>query len=40
MVREIIEDAARTGGTVAAGHALAVKEDIFALGCSGKIGFG
>jgi hypothetical protein len=31
VVREVIEDAACAGGSVAAGHALAIKEDVFAL---------
>jgi hypothetical protein len=40
MVREVIEDAACAVHPVAAGHALTVKENVFALGGSGEIGFG
>ena len=40
MVREVIEHAARAVDPVAAGHALAVKEDIFAFDGPAEIGFG
>jgi hypothetical protein len=40
MVREVIEDAACAVDSVAAGNALAVKENVFALGCFCEIGFG
>ena len=39
MVREVIEHTARTGGAVAAGHALTVEEYVLALRRAGKIGF-
>ena len=40
MVREVIEDAARAGGTVAVGHSLAVKEDVFGFQGAGQVALG
>jgi hypothetical protein len=40
MVREVIEHSSCAGGAVAAGHALAIEEHIFALEGAGEIGFG